>query len=273
MSADPSAMDRQSSLFSAAEELVTYEQPLNERIRALLRLEYLFDGVEHRITGADEWDSRAALTGLIEVTDLLSRFDLKAELNKELERHTGILQDLQQNPGVDPARLQDILEQINELLVTMRSNSCQPAQILRKDELIYAIKQRLPIPGGTCNFDLPAYHYWLTRPASVRVEHLHYWFNDLRIIKDAVELVLRLIRDSAHPQTVTAVAGFYQQPVDPNTVCQLVRVVVPGSLQAFPEISGGRHRFTIRFLEQPSSASRPAQTDMDITFELQCCNL
>ena len=88
-----------------------------------------------------------------------------------------------------------------------------------------------------------------------------------------MELVLRLIRDSAHPQTVIAVAGFYQQLVDPNTVCQLVRVVLPGSLQAFPEISGGRHRFTIRFLEQPSSASRAVQTDMDVTFELQCCNL
>jgi cell division protein ZapD len=273
MSDDPSAMDKQSSLFATAEESVTYEQPLNERIRALLRLEYLFDGVEHRINGADEWDSRTALTGLIEVTDLLSRFDLKAELNKELERHAGILQGLQQNPGVDPARLQDTQEQINELLVTMRSNSCQPAQILRKDELIYAIKQRLPIPGGTCNFDLPAYHHWLTRPVAARVEQLHYWFNDLRIIKDAVELVLRLIRDSARPQTVIAVAGFYQQPVDSNTVCQLVRVMVRGSLQAFPEISGGRHRFTIRFLEQPSSANRPAQTDMDVQFELQCCNL
>ena len=265
--------DRQSSLFNLMEAMTIYEQPLNERIRAFLRLEHLFDLISQNINGSTEWNSRAAMGGLIEVNDLLSRFDLKAELIKELERHCNVLSGYQQNPGVDPGRLQEVLDELSDLLTTLRSNSCQPAQILRKDELVYAIKQRLPIPGGTCNFDLPAYHYWLTRPVQARVEHLHYWFNDMRVIKDGVDLALKMVRESATPSVVVAQSGFYQQPVDANVACQLVRVILPAELSVFPEISGGKHRFTIRFLEQPSTSSRPAQTEMDVRFDLQCCNL
>ena len=31
-------------------------------------------------------------------------------------------------------------------------------QTMRQDELVTAIRQRITIPGGTCNFDLPGYH-------------------------------------------------------------------------------------------------------------------
>jgi len=267
-------MSGQPSLFPSPEEdTVFYEQPLNERIRAFLRLEYLFTLVSHNIDQPSEWGSRTTLAGLIEVNDLLSRFDLKAELIKELERHSQVLGGLRQNPKVDPNRLQSTLSDVSELLATLRSAQCQPAQLLRKDELVYSVKQRLPIPGGTCNFDLPGYHHWLTRPAQARVEQLHNWFNDLLIIRKGVEKALAMVRDSAHPVFVVAVAGFYQQPVDPNVICQLVRVGVTADANVFPEISGGKHRFTIRFLEQPNTANRPTQTHQDIQFELQCCNL
>jgi cell division protein ZapD len=159
------------------------------------------------------------------------------------------------------------------LLKTLRSNSCQPAQTIRKDELVYSVKQRLPIPGGTCSFDLPAYHYWLSRPAPRRIEHLHAWLADLEVIRSGVGLALGMTRESAHPVFVTAAAGFYQQPVESNVTCPLVRVGVSANANVFPEISGGKHRFTIRFLEQPNTSARPVQTTQDIPFELQCCNL
>ncbi|MEZ5447119.1 MAG: cell division protein ZapD [Gammaproteobacteria bacterium] len=264
----------QASLFPGAqEEVVFYEQPLSERIRAFLRLEHLFGQVLHHIAGETEWNSRGALSGLIEINDLLARFDLKAELIKELERHSQVLSGLKQNPKVDPARLRDTLSTVNELLGRLRSNQCQPAQCLRKDELVYAVKQRLPIPGGTCNFDLPAYHHWLSRPAAVRIQQLKNWISDLEIIRVGVERALGMVRNSAHPQFVVAGAGFYQQPVEPNVLCQLVRVGIAADLDVFPEISGGKHRFTIRFLEQRDTGQRPTQTAKDIEFELQCCNL
>ena len=37
--------------------------------------------------------------------------------------------------------------------------------------------------------------------------------------------------------------------------------------QLFAEISGGKHRFTVRFLE-PTEEERPSQTRMDVPFSL-----
>jgi cell division protein ZapD len=53
----------------------------------------------------------------------------------------------------------------------------------------------------------------------------------------------------------------------------MIRVAVAGEAGCFAEISGGRHRFTIRFLAQPSLSERAAQVNRSIPFELTCCIL
>ena len=45
-----------------APKKVLYEQPLNERIRSFLRLEYLFQQAAYHLSLQSEWDSRATLT-------------------------------------------------------------------------------------------------------------------------------------------------------------------------------------------------------------------
>ena len=137
---------------------ITYEQPLNERVRTFLRLEFLFDLAQHHVTGSGYWDSRLTLGSILDVIDLLGRSDVKTELIKELERHANTLSALKTNPGVDRGRLDSILTEINSYLNELRDPACQPGLTLRRDELVSAIRQRNAIPGGTCNFDLPGYH-------------------------------------------------------------------------------------------------------------------
>lgn len=48
-------------------QAVCYEQPLNERIRAVLRLEFLFEQVEQATASVSIWDSRMALQGLFDI--------------------------------------------------------------------------------------------------------------------------------------------------------------------------------------------------------------
>ncbi|MCI0401840.1 MAG: cell division protein ZapD [Gammaproteobacteria bacterium] len=252
---------------------IVYEQPLNERIRFFLRLEHLFGIVTHTLNGPSEWDSRAALAGLIDIADLLSRSDVKTELIKELERNAATLTRLDQNPGVDDERLQAVLGKVNALLQTLRQNSCYPGQQLRQDELTIAIKQRSAIPGGTCNFDIPAYYHWLHKPVQERVADLNGWLSDLTVVHQGIDLALQMIRNSATPTRETAINGFFQAPIDPNVTCQMIRVVLPSISECFPEVSGGKHRFSVRFLEQPTTASRPVQTDKAVEFELHCCIL
>lgn len=252
---------------------ITFEHPLNERVRSLLRLEHLFLNIDARIHGDSEWDSREALNSLLEIADLLTRSDLKGEIIKELERHAGSLNKLRENPAVDPGRLDTILQAINGLAEQLRSPSCQPGQNLRIDELIGAIRQRSTLPGGTCSFDLPAYHHWLNQPVNERIEDLDRWYKDLRIIRDAVGYALSIIRNSAMPRQLQASGGFYQQNLDPGSSCQLIRVILPDDTECFPEISGNRHRFTIRFLLRRDTRTRPAQTEAEVEFELHCCIL
>jgi cell division protein ZapD len=51
----------------------------------------------------------------------------------------------------------------------------------------------------------------------------------------------------------------------------MIRVTLPRSATLYPEISAGRHRFTIRFMRPSEGAARPVQTDEDIEFGLQRC--
>ena len=46
---------------------------------------------------------------------------------------------------------------------------------------------------------------------------------------------------------------------------------VPPELRVFPEISAGKHRFTIRFLERGTLDERAHQTARDISFQLVLC--
>ena len=260
----------QRALFPDANKVV-YEQPLSERIRSFLRLEYLFELVGSTVNIQSEWGSRNALAAMIDVSDLLTRTDLKAELIKELDRLSSVLTGLQENPSVDETRLQTTISGINNLLSRLHSGSCQPGQNIRKDELVASIRQRITIPGGTCNFDLPGFHYWLTKPPAQRNAQLQQWLSDLRIIQEGIALVLGVIRESAAPDPAIAAAGFFQQPLDTSVACHMIRVLLPGDAPYYPEISAGRHRFTIRFLEQRSTLMRPVQTEADVDFELGRC--
>ncbi len=260
----------QNSLFPDASKAV-YEQPLSERIRSFLRLEYLFTLINSTIDTQSEWASRITLETIIDITDVLTRTDIKAELIKEIDRQSVVLSRLQSNPGVDHSRLKSTISSLQNLLSRLHSSECQPGQTVRKDELIASIRQRLTIPGGTCSFDLPGYHYWLSKPGAQRNAQLQHWLADLRIMQDGIAVILGVVRESASPTQVTANSGFFQQPLDTDLSYHMVRVLLPADSPFYPEISAGRHRFTIRFLEQKNTLLRPSQTDADVYFELERC--
>ena len=74
------------------------------------------------------------------------------------------------------------------------------------------------------------------------------WRHEVGAVQDAVDLLLTLIRNSAVPTQEHAPNGFYQKSLPSNIAAQLVRVGIPSTGGVFAEISGGKHRFTIRFM-------------------------
>ena len=250
-----------------------YEQPLNERIRTFLRLEFLFEQFAHSQTGKSHWDARSALHRLLEILTFIGRNELRAELLKELERQATALGKLRETPGVSADTLASILEEINHRTNVLFDLDTVAMESVRKSDLLNSVRQRSAIPGGTCNFDLPGLHNWLQRSPAECFEHLDRWIQPLRPLQDALGLLLRLIRGSARPSQEIANDGFFQKSLDASSPNQMVRVVVPAELGVYPEISGGRHRFSIRFMEHPDPNKRPTKSFDDIPFQLVCCSM
>ncbi|NOX08960.1 MAG: cell division protein ZapD [Gammaproteobacteria bacterium] len=254
-----------------AQHKIIYEQPLNERIRAFLRLEALFQQVRYHLSGNNAWDSRAALSGFLEILDIFTRSDLKTEVMKELDRHTVNLARLEKNPQVDRQQLALILDEMDTLIDQLHNLGGQLIAPLKDHELINNIQQRNSIPGGSCDFDLPTYHFWLQQPAEKRLHDIASWLSHFDAIAQSIKLILRLTRDSNLFTSELAKKGFWQKNLDANSPCQMVRVALPTDSPFFAEISGGRHRFSVRFLQQISPQERPCKADQDISFEISCC--
>ncbi|WP_297528570.1 cell division protein ZapD [Thiohalobacter sp.] len=250
---------------------IIYEQPLNERIRSFLRLEFLFQQIRHHLGGTAPWDSRAALHSLLDIMNIFGRSDLKTEVMKELERHTANLARLEANPDVDRAQLNGLLDELDGLIDELHAINGPIGAHLKGNEFLSAIQQRSAIPGGTCEFDLPAYHFWLEQPAEERIRDLAIWLECFDVIGRAIRLILRLTRSSTLFRPEMAPAGFYQKTLDANVPCQMVRVALPAGSAWYAEISGGRHRFTVRFMAQPNVNERAVQTTEDVAFEMACC--
>lgn len=251
--------------------VVVYEQPLNERVRTFLRLEMLFRRTRHSLARPTPWDSREALGGLLEIMAIAGRSDLRGEILKELERLAGVLGELAHDPRVDQRRLAHVLGEMESLVDVLRHGNGRFGEALKDNEFLSAVRQRASIPGGTCGFDVPALQFWLEQPAELRRGDLEAWLAAFAPVETAVELVLRLIRESAVPTRVVAEGGFYQRNLEGGRLCQMVRIGLNGAQPFYPEVSGGRHRVTVRFLEHDIRAGRPRQTAHDVPFDFTCC--
>jgi cell division protein ZapD len=249
---------------------LTFEHPLNERIRTFLRLEHLFGKVAHFYSQEDPWMSRASVEGILDILAVTSRADVKTELLKELDRNSATLNRISRQPGVDLETLGKILDDLRQATTDLHALGGQIGQSLRQDEFLKSIAKRSSIPGGTCSFDLPQYQYWLTQPPQVRQEQLQAWMQGLQPVSEAIALVLSLARSSAAPREVTAAGGFFQESLNVQAPAQLVRVTLNDGVQIFPEISGHKNRFSIRFMDF-AETGRPAPWREDTDFTLTCC--
>jgi cell division protein ZapD len=253
-------------------DLVLYEFPLNERIRVFMRLEQLFQQVDHFMIGTSIWECRAVITTLMEILTIFSRNDLKSEALKELDRHNSVLSKMADNQKIDHAKLRQILQQLEKISGELYDTPGKIGHSLMENELFKSISQRSSIPGGTCAFDLPAYHHWLQRDEDLRRADLDKWLEPFHTIRTAIDLVLNFVRSSASPSSEHAHAGFYQKTLDHSLPFQLLRVGLPRKQNYFAEISGGKHRFTIRFMTV-NATERPTQSNDEIDFQLTCCIL
>ncbi|HTH95632.1 MAG TPA: cell division protein ZapD [Rhodocyclaceae bacterium] len=251
--------------------MITYEYPLNERIRTLLRLEDLFERTLHFANGMSAQDHHVALIMLFEILDVAGRADLKFDLVQELERQRQILLSFRNNPDISEDALSGALYEIEQASSGLLAMQGKIGQYLRENEWLMAIKNRAAIPGGVCEFDLPGYHYWLHRDTEARQTALHGWLRPMIPISQGITIVLRLLRSSGRADMQIAKRGTFQLMLGGRTA-QMLRLTVDCNDHYIPEISANKYAINIRFTA-PESELRPKQADADINFGLMFCNL
>ena len=250
---------------------ITYEFPLNERIRVFIRLEQLFLQFIHFSAGETVADKRAAIAVLLDIMSIFRRNDLKSEVLKELDRQSTVLGKIANSDGVDKERLQEILDQLAQISKKLHAVTGKIGIHIMESDLFQSIAQRSSIPGGTCSFDLPEYHYWLEQDEAQRLKDLQHWGSPFIDIHTAIDFILNFIRNSRSASHEVAAAGFFQVSLDKSQPFQLIKVSVDKSLPCFAEISGGKHRCTLRFMEPSADDKHPTQSTDDIPFTLTCC--
>lgn len=250
-----------------------YEFPLNERIRVFIRLEQLLLQLDHFMNGNTVFDKRAAISVLLDILMIFSRNDLKSELLKELDRHAKILTKIANSQAVDTEKLDLILNDINTISKKLYAANGKIGVNVMESDLFQSISQRSSIPGGTCSFDLPAFHYWLEQDNQNQNDDLSHWTQPFKDIRKAINLILDFIRQSSIPTQEEAESGFFQLALDKSQPYQLLIVAIEKSLPCFAEISGGKHRFTIRFMKPSTDNNRPSQFTQNISFSLTRCML
>jgi cell division protein ZapD len=251
--------------------VITYEYPLSERIRTLLRLEDLFEKMLYFVDTEGSVEHHVALVTLFDILEIASRADLKFDLVQELERQRQILLSFRNNPDISEDALSGALYEIEQSSAALLSMQGKTGQYLRENEWLMSIRNRVGIPGGVCEFDLPAYHFWLNRDPAQRRSDLTGWVAPLLPIRAGIAIVLRLLRSSGRAERQLAAHGAFQQMLSGRT-SQLIRLRLSGNQAAVPEISANKYALNIRFTV-PDTDMRPKQSDADVEFELTYCNL
>lgn len=254
--------------------VITFEQPMNEYIRVCLRLEKLFQQLKKHLHADDSDHARLSFSAILKILDIINRPDLKSKLTQALTQHACTLGQLEQFPQVDPERLRGILQQLDIYIASLHKNHRKIAERLQQNEFLTQMRLQMGSPGGINEEKAPAYKLWLNQPRAKRADDITSWTIEFEELSGIVDLLLFLIRESTPTQTISCKDGFYHQSLDPTLNCELIRITVPAHLNIYPEISVGRHRINIRFLEPNYlNDGHPAQIQKPVDFELSCCRL
>lgn len=240
---------------------VLFEHPLNEKMRTWLRIEFLLSQLIASRTITDHLGALTFFRNAAELMDVFERGELRTEILKELERQQQKLRTWAELPGIDMIRVNALRSELknraDNLLAAPRIG-----QALRESKLIGLVRQRLSIPGGCCSFDLPTLHLWLHVEQQARDRQVDRWLASLDPIHLALTTILDLIRQSGAFRHHTSLNGFFQDNADN---ADLLRLQLQLEDSLYPQISGHKSRYAIRFLPMDSEKGVvPARLDFTL---------
>ena len=250
--------------------VILYEYPFNERIRTYLRLQLLFSRMGQLIGREHALDHHFALTTLFEIMEVGTRSELKSEVLKDLERQKQLYTAYRGNPAISEKALDGLIGQLDDHFEALNQVNGKIGQNLTEQDFLMSLRSRVVIPGGTCEFDLPAYHAWQHHSAESRKTDLQQWSAAFAPLAQAIHLLLQMLRETGSSQKVMATGGLLQQNLPQGRTFQLLRLKIDPSLGITPEISCNRLLVVIRMMRQQSDG-KLLSIQEDVPFEMALC--
>jgi len=250
-----------------------YELPTSSRIKHFLVFERISQRIATLKDQAPPWGLHAAVTALLELERITSKGNLRSELIKELHYQISSLEKLSQSSGVDRELLENIVDQQRRLIGRLETGDKTFEQSLKENELLGQQRRRFGFHANSHDYDSPAYQHMLARSINEQRAILDSWMQAFATLSQAIEVVLGLIRSSASPVSELAYQGYFQTRLDGEKKCQLLRIGLPESSPYYPDVSLGRSKLSLRFLEPTDQYEHALQIEEDIEFQLTRCAL
>ena len=248
-------------------QTVIYEEPVQERIRKLLKVETLFNRIKLLKDSESYHENFSAVIALTELYEIFIRSDIKAELIRELETQNLFFKKIKKLPNTNTSKLQSILERQEILLKQIYAIEAKYLDYLSNDELFKTI-----IKYTKSQNDSSPLLFWLSRDSYFRTNQVKLWLEPLNFIHKSVDFLLKVIRQSGEPKGQVAEKGFYLSKLNLNRNFFLIRVTLTLDHYYFPTISVGKQRLTIRFMTKDDK-NKFIPYKEDINFTLSCCSI
>ncbi len=248
--------------------MAVFEHPLNEKIRLFMRLSYLMKRFNYHLEDPSPENCQAAVVVLLELYNLSSRLDVKNAALHVLDFQTQAVRQAKGAQGVDEVRAARILVKLEEKSKQLYSSRGQLGQHLKTHHFLNILRQRSSIAGGINSLDVPLFNHWLNKTREKCVEDLQGWAKPYRIAFEAIELLMELIYQGGEKQDIIAEGGFYQSSLGSDRDYQVLSIELPNNSNVYPEISAGKQRFSVRFVDATELEERGKQIVENVPFEL-----
>ena len=238
---------------------IVFEYPMNAKIRNYLKLEYYINLLNKSINLNFQ---EIVLTHLLNVSEICTRIDYKAEIIKDIDKYIGSLKKWKKSQGSDEQKIKELeikLKQKRKELNESSHTGCP----FKDDMFLKSINQRLSITGATCSFDLPQLHHWIKSNHEESKKQIQLWYEAFMPIISSLDIILNIIRDSCEYETKSTTDGFFQHHQTSPIAIAKIRI----KEGYYPSLSGYSNKFAVNIFQFYDQK----HYNKEIFFDLACC--
>ena len=228
---------------------ITYEFPLHESYRNILKLEYIFKTIRQKLTPITLDSLESCLHTLVQTMGFIDRAKLDHELLTLLDECKLNLERLSSTPAIDRVALSNVLVKVDRCTHQLEQFKVSNCTFLA-NPLYQAYTSRHALFCGTLNFDLPLLHYYAHQPIESIQTFIENCLAELAPLENAVHLILHLIRQSQYANAQVSKQGKFYASV-PHANCPMIRLSLSDDCFLYPEVSYNHQCLYIRFLPAP----------------------